>query len=116
MKLTSAEKTAYRKTIQFKSLREAVIQTTRNHCVLCGVKKPSSQLHIHHVDEEKYKEDDEIFFVAPLCSTCHTFIERKIRVLKNPKNIFMEQLAIVLAPFSVEIQKLLKEKNIPWNQ
>jgi hypothetical protein len=115
MKLTSAEKTAYRKTNQFRALREVVLQSTKNHCALCGVKKSSSELHIHHINEEKYKEDDEIFFVVPLCSTCHTFIERKIRVFKNPKNIFMEQLAIMLAPFSVEIQKLLEGKNIPWN-
>lgn len=86
MKLNSKEKTAYRATKHFKALRLLKLVECNNRCSLCGVKKSNRNLQLHHVNPDKYNEPDEDKFTVILCSTCHKFIEQKIKVLNNTKN------------------------------
>jgi hypothetical protein len=88
MILTSKEKTKYRATAQFKDLRKQGIEKYHKRCGICGCKP--RRLEVHHKNPSKYKEEDEMEFLIPLCSTCHSYIEYCIRVLNNKKNPVIE--------------------------
>ena len=76
--------------------RDKKLEENGPYCELCG--KKDSHLHLHHINESKYgNEDDEdtIF----LCRACHQFIEHKWKVLNNPKN--------TTTRYSMKLKKLL---------
>ena len=104
MILTSKEKTNYRKTVKFKSLRKEIIEKYHKRCGICGCKP--KRLEVHHKNPSKYMEEDEIDFLIPLCSTCHNYIEYCIRVLNNKKNPVIEftiQLFDLIRNFTTEL-------------
>jgi 5-methylcytosine-specific restriction endonuclease McrA len=84
--MTSKEKAKYRAGKHFKNLRLQLIKEAENCCSLCGVRKPSRYLQIHHVNPDKYKAPDEADYCVVLCSECHKYLEHKIIVLTNHKN------------------------------
>jgi hypothetical protein len=67
--VTSAEKTKYRKTVEWKRFRKSVI---KSNCELCGGK--SKRMNLHHKDPAHYdKLEPELF--ATLGGVCHRFVE-----------------------------------------
>lgn len=109
MVLTAKEKMAYRRGVHFQQIREEMLERTQKTCECCGVKKPAKKLHCHHIDELKYKEEDEKDYLILLCSECHMYIERKIKVVKNKNNKIPVDTLRFLSRFSVEAKQRLEE-------
>jgi hypothetical protein len=71
--VTSAEKTKYRKTVEWKRFRKSVL---KSDCELCGCRSKKPRL--HHTDPDRYDTLEPELFVT-LCSTCHRFIHHHAR-------------------------------------
>ncbi len=110
MLLSSKEKTKYRRSVQFKAIRKQLLEKADNRCQCCSVKKSKKNLQCHHIDETKYRENDEINYVIVLCSECHSFIEKKIRVIKNKKNPVPDSLLLFLSAYSIDAKKILNDR------
>lgn len=104
MIMNSQEKNKYRKTKQFKQLRNIKLDEANCRCHLCGVKKPNRYLQVHHINPDKYAEPDEYDWTILLCSACHEYLEAKIKVLNNKKNPDKPLLRALLKPYSTLIK------------
>jgi hypothetical protein len=88
--VTSAEKTKYRKTVEWKRFRGSVI---KSNCELCGGK--SKKLHLHHKDPAHYDRLEPELFVT-LCGVCHRFIEHHAR-----KKVLAPEIGALVSRFFV---------------
>jgi 5-methylcytosine-specific restriction endonuclease McrA len=107
MQLTAKEKVTYRRTKEWKERRLSVLERDNCMCQLCNRKLRAKKLHIHHKDETKYKDVDEINFLVTLCRACHQEIEHWIIKLNNPKNMpnkYTELMKQIVKDFTTEIK------------
>ena len=91
--MNSKEKAAFRRTVEWKQFRIALITERENTCELCGGTKPSSQLQVHHINPDDYTNLNKKYF-AVLCKSCHKDIERL-----SKRKFIKEPLYSVVAPF-----------------
>lgn len=84
MKDSSKEHAKYRQSKEWKEFRLAMIATAGNRCKICGVKKPSSRLQVHHIYPLDYENLDPSRFVV-LCARDHDNIETFARRLRGRK-------------------------------
>lgn len=76
---TSAEKDAFRRTIQWQVFRKYIIANRLSTCELClKPYKDTSKLDVHHKYDTDYTNLDEGRFLV-LCRTCHKFVHLKGR-------------------------------------
>lgn len=109
MHLNHKEKVAYRHTKAWKEKRLAVLKRDGNICQLCNRKLSSKKLHVHHIDEDKYKDIDEIEYLVTLCKACHhQFIERwvvKLRSKSYKPNKYTLLIEQIVKEFTVELDR-----------
>jgi len=77
--MTSKEKKKYRRTEQWKELRNAVKKRDDNKCQICSKKK---NLHVHHYKEYNYGEE-YLSGLVTLCKSCHLLLERRLLRTKD---------------------------------
>lgn len=77
----NAEKTAFRRTAEWKNFRSGLLLERGNYCQCCGVK--SKKLELHHMAEWDYQNLDKERFVF-LCTSCHKEVSRLERI--KPEN------------------------------
>lgn len=72
------EKTAFRRTKQWKDFRKKLIEERGTYCQCCG--KKTKLLQLHHVDKslENYQDlnPDKFFLLCAMCHKCVTALEQ----------------------------------------
>jgi 5-methylcytosine-specific restriction endonuclease McrA len=71
--MTSSEKTAFRKTKQWKEFRKKILKERNNTCECCGQK--GGRLHLHHIRPELYDILIPDNF-SVLCGQCHKIVSK----------------------------------------
>jgi 5-methylcytosine-specific restriction enzyme A len=107
VQLNSKEKIAYRRTKEWKAKRQAVLERDEFVCKICNKKNKSKNLQIHHINESKYKDSDEINFLVTLCKACHQEVERWVRKLNSKtyrSNKYTELMRLIVKDFTVEVK------------
>ena len=84
--MTGKQKSAYRRTEEFKNKKRFLFEYYNWTCQICGIRKLVG-LHPHHYDNETYEKEVPLTDLIPLCSSCHREIERLLRRTKNKIDI-----------------------------
>jgi 5-methylcytosine-specific restriction endonuclease McrA len=57
-----------------------VVEIHDSKCVICGVKKESKDLEIHHIVPRSMGGNNDIMNVVPLCQICHCAIHKILQL------------------------------------
>lgn len=90
--MNGKEKNKYRNSKKWKKFRNTLLEEKNYTCEVCNIKKKKG-MHIHHINEDAYGNED-FDDVVVLCPSCHKTIEWLLSRTKNPVNIdlFCENL------------------------
>lgn len=83
-KVKANEHSRFRQSKAWKDFRIQVIQERDCRCEMCGIKKKSKQLQLHHLFPLAYEDLTPSKFKV-LCAGCHDLVEKYARRLHGKK-------------------------------
>ena len=117
-RMATDDNVKFRRSKEWKSFRESLLDQVGNRCQLCGTRlsgKQKKRLQIHHLDPENYNDLDPQKFRV-LCTTDHKLVEKMATKIlgKNPEDIpFLDRWVSLLGDFlpldaQIKAEELLK--------